>query len=133
MAISARDKIGTFKGIPVYETTVVEYVNKKYYETNECMFLIDKDLIYKNELFGKYDGYAVELYDPHERAVFYTIPIEKPKSEAVSKTETEIAAAVEETTARVLDVEETLKGVYDTDYFSGMIDVDAFLKSALES
>ena len=98
------------------------------------MFIIDKDLIYKNELFGKYDGLcSVELYDPHERAVFYTIPIEKPKCEVVSKTEIENAAAVKETTARVLSVEETLKGVYDTDYFSSMTDIDAFLKNALES
>ena len=124
------DKIGTYKGTPVYETTVVEYVNKKYYERNDCMFIIDKDLIYKNELFGKYDGWCgVELYEPHERATFYTISKEKPKREVVSKTETENAAAVEETTA---SVEETLKGVYDTDYFSGMTDIDAFLKNALE-
>jgi hypothetical protein len=42
-------------------------------------------LIYKNEVFGRFDGNVVKELDPHERSIFYT-PITyqvKPKVEYI--------------------------------------------------
>ena len=50
------DLVGKFKGIPVYKSNMVDYVNNRRYYDEDNMFLIDGELIYKNEIFAKYDG-----------------------------------------------------------------------------
>lgn len=50
------DIIGKYRGIKVYKVTLPEYVNGRLYKDEENMYLIDGELIYKNEIFAKYDG-----------------------------------------------------------------------------
>ena len=134
------DIVGKFKGIKVYRVTLPEYVNGRLYKDEENMYLIDGELIYKNEIFAKYDGNYVTEYDPHQRATYYTIPainrgVEFTSSigtadrdtNSNSETETEYTAPVSDFQPE--DVEATLAGVYETDYFSSMMDIDAFLKA----
>ena len=139
------DIIGKYRGIKVYKVTLPEYVNGRLYKDEENMYLIDGELIYKNEIFAKYDGNYVTEYDPHQRATYYTIPAIKvsnrgveftssigtadgdTNSETETETETEYTAPVSD--FKPEDVEATLAGVYETDYFSSMTDIDAFLKS----
>ena len=140
------DKIGKYNGIMVYEVSLPEYVNGRLYKDEENMYLIDGELIYKNEILAKYDGNYVTEYDHHKRATYYTIPkITVPTVEAKVVTDNRGVRYVEyetnlpdpvgnsksETapTSESKDVEATLAGVYETDYFSGMMDIDAFLKS----
>ena len=142
------DIVGKFKGIPVYKSNMVDYVNNRHYYDQENMYLIDGELIYKNEIFAKYDGKYVTEYDLHERATYYTVPAirgvestssigtEKGDTNSKSETKTEDAVVssdfqpedVDTTLAGVYD-SEAIKGVYETDYFSLMTDIDAFLKS----
>lgn len=133
------DLVGKFKGIPVYKSNMVDYVNNRHYYDEDNIFLIDGELIYKNEIFAKYDGNYVTEYDPHQRAEYYTIPAIKVSNRGVeftssigtddgdSYSETEYTAPVSE--FKPEDVEATLSGVYETDYFSSMTDIDAFLKA----
>ena len=137
------DLVGKFKGIPVYKSNMVDYVNNRHYYDEDNIFLIDGELIYKNEIFAKYDGNYVTEYDPHERAEYYTIPAIKVSNRGVEftssigaedavassnyETETEYTAPV--SNFQPEDVEATLSGVYETDYFSSMTDIDAFLKA----
>lgn len=142
--------IGKYKGIKVYGVSLPEYVNGRLYKDEENMYIIDGELIYKNEIFAKYDGNYVTEYDPHERAVYYTIPkittatieakvVADGKGVKYVEYETNLPDPVGisknemKTSTENLDVEATLAGVYDTDYFSLMTDIDAFLKSNLES
>ena len=142
--------MGKFQGINVYRVTLPEYVNGRLYKDEDNIYLIDGELIYKNEIFAKYDGNYVTEYDPHERAKYYTIPkittatveakmmadgkgvryveyeTNLPDPVGISKNEMKNSFEPE-------DVETTLAGVYDRDYFSEMTDIDAFLKSNLES
>ena len=147
------DLVGKFKGIPVYKSNMVEYViNRRYYDEDN-MFLINGELIYKNEIFAKYDGNYVTEYDPHQRAPYYTVPkfgagtdpipaikvrtSEDPSTSSIgtadgdtnSETETETPEVGTTSDFKPEDVEATLAGVYETDYFSSMTDIDAFLKS----
>ena len=140
---TAEGIIGKYKRIMVYKVTLPEYVNGRLYKDEENMYLIDGELIYKNEIFAKYDGNYVTEYDPHERATYYTIPAIKIEDRGVEfttslsseKSDINLKSEIEsEDTAPVSnfqpeDVEATLAGVYETDYFSSMIDIDAFLKS----
>ena len=89
-------------------------------------------------------------YDPHKKRTFYIVPTFTVNNKSLSKEgydtangklEPEISStsgnetktkSVEETLAGVFD-SSAIEGVYETDYFSGMIDVDAFLKNALEN
>ena len=137
------DLVGKFKGIPVYKSNMVDYVNNRHYYDEDNIFLIDGELIYKNEIFAKYDGNYVTEYDPHQRAEYYTIPAIKVSNRGVEFTssigatdgdtnsnyETETEDAVASSNFQPEDVEATLAGVYETDYFSSMTDIDAFLKS----
>lgn len=140
------DLVGKFKGIPVYKSNIVDYVNNRHYYDEDNIFLIDGELIYKNEVFAKYDGNYVTEYDPHKRATYYTIPkitattveakvvtdgkgvryveyeTNLPDPVGISKDETKTPFKPE-------DVEATLVGVYETDYFSSMTDIDAFLEA----
>lgn len=137
------DLVGKFKGIPVYKSNMVDYVNNRHYYDEDNIFLIDGELIYKNEIFAKYDGNYVTEYDPHQRATYYTIPAIKVDKRGVefissigtddgdsySETETKTEYAAPVSDFKPEDVEATLAGVYETDYFSSMTDIDAFLKA----
>ena len=139
-----KDIVGKYKGTKVYRVTLPEYVNGRLYKDEENMYLIDGELIYKNEIFAKYDGNYVTEYDPHERATYYTIPAIKVDKRGVEFTssigtaeEGNVSNSETKTSTEKLDVDATLagvfdseaiKGVYETDYFSGMLDIDAFLK-----
>ena len=147
------DIVGKFKGIKVYRVTLPEYVNGRLYKDEENMYLIDGELIYKNEIFAKYDGNYVTEYDPHKRATYYTVPklgagtdpipaikvdkrgveftssIGTADGDTNSETETKTEYTAPVSNFQPEDVEATLAGVYETDYFSSMTDIDAFLKS----
>ena len=137
------DLIGKYKGIKVYRVTLPEYVNNRLYKDEENMYLIDGELIYKNEIFAKYDGNYVTEYDPHQRATYYTIPAikvrtpEEPSTSSIgtadgdtnSETETETPEVGTTSDFKPEDVTDVLTSVYETDYFSSMTDIDAFLKS----
>lgn len=141
--LTAEGIIGRYKGTPVYKVTLPEYVNSRLYKDEIRMFLIDGELIYKNEIFAKYDGNYVTEYDPHERATYYTVPAikvrtpEEPSTSSIGtekgdsnlKSETKTSEVGMTSEFQPEDVEATLAGVYDRDYFSGMTDIDAFLKS----
>ena len=144
--------IGKYQGKEVYKVTLSEYVNNRYYKNKYYVFLIDGELIYNNEAFASYDGNYVSLYDPHKKRTFYTVPTFTANNKSLSKEgydtadgnfeskdskETSSTSGTETKTKTEItpskSVEETIEGVYETDYFSGMTDVDAFLKNALEN
>ena len=149
------DIVGKYKGIKVYKVTFPEYVNSRLYKNKDNIYLIAGELIYNNEAFASYNGNYVSDYDPHKKRTFYTVPtftvnkegydtangkLEPKGFEKISftsgnetKTKTEITPpkSVEETLAGVFD-SSAIEGVYDTDYFSDMIDIDAFLKANSE-
>lgn len=149
--------IGEYQGKEVYKVTLSEYVNNRYYKDKYYVFLIDGELIYNNEVFASYDGNYVSVYDPHKKRTFYTVPTftanggigNKPFNEegydtvnGNSETKTSSTSGIETKTETEpsKSVEETLAGVFDTDYFSGMTDAvasataiaDAFLKTNFE-
>ena len=149
--MSAGGIIGKFQGKKVFKATIPEYVNSRLYKNEDYIFLVDGELIYNNEAFASYDGNYVSVYDPHKKRIFYTVPTFtvsggignnslskegydtadgnfEPKTSSTSGTKTK----TETETMSPKSVEETLAGVFDTDYFSGMTDVDAFLKTNLE-
>lgn len=133
------DLVGKFKGIPVYKSNMVDYVNNRRYYDEDNMFLINGELIYKNEIFAKYDGNYVSELDAHLRSTFYTVPairgvkstssIGTEKGDTNSKSETKTEDAVASSEFKPEDVTDVLTSVYDRDYFSNMTDIDAFLKS----
>lgn len=131
--------IGKYQGKEVYKVTLSEYVNNRYYKDKYYVFLIDGELIYNNEAFASYDGNYVSLYDPHKKRTFYTVPTFTVNKEWYdtangnfdSKDSKEISSTSGNET-KTKSVEETLAGVYETDYFSDMINIDAFLKMNLE-
>ena len=129
------DIVGKYKGIKVYRVTLPEYVNGRLYKDEDNMYLIDGDIIYKNEIFAKYDGTYVSELDAHLRKEYYTVPAIKIESRGVDFTsslgteEGDMVSNSEMKASGASAVEETLAGVYETDYFSSMIDIDAFLKS----
>ena len=149
---TAEGIIGTYKGIMVYRVTLPEYVNGRLYKDEENMYLINGDIIYKNEIFAKYDGKYVEEYDAHERAIYYTVPkfgagtdpipafkvngrgveftssLGADEGDNNSNSETKTPEVGTTSDFKPEDVEATLAGVYETDYFSSMTDIDAFLK-----
>jgi hypothetical protein len=135
-----KDIVGKYKGIKVYRVTLPEYVNGRLYKDEDNIYLINGELIYKNEIFAKYDGNYVTEYDPRQRAKYYTIPainrgvefsssIGAEDAVASSNSETKTEDAVASSNFQPEDVEATLVGVYETDYFSSMTDIDAFLKA----
>ena len=146
--------IGKYQGREVYKVTLSEYVNGRYYKDKYYVFLIDGELIYNNEAFASYDGNYVSVYDSHKKRTFYTVPtftvsggignknlskegydtangnFESKDSEETSSTsgnETEI----EDILGAVFNGD-ALAATYETDYFSDMIDIDAFLKANSE-
>lgn len=143
--------IGKYQGREVYKVTLSEYVNRRYYKDKYYVFLIDGELIYNNEAFASYDGNYVSVYDSHKKRTFYTVPTftvsggigNKPLNEEGYDTangnfeskdskENSSTSGNETKTEPSKSVEETIEGVYETDYFSDMIDIDAFLKANSE-
>ena len=142
--------IGKYQGKEVYKVTLSEYINNRYYKDKYYVFLINGELIYNNEAFASYDGNYVTNYDYGKKRTFYKIPFTvnggignkplneegydtadgnlEPKIPSTSGNETKTKVETEPPKS----VEETLAGVYETDYFSGMTDVDAFLKTNSE-
>lgn len=130
--ITAEGIVGKYKGIKVYRVTLPEYVNGRLYKDEDNMFLIDGELIYKNEIFAKYDGKYVSELDAHLRSEYYTVPAIKIESRGIEFTSsigTADGGSVSKNETKT--VEETLAGVYEIDYFSSMTDINAFLKSEL--
>lgn len=122
------DIVGKYRGIKVYKVTLPEYVNGRLHKDEENMYLIDGELIYKNEIFAKYDGNYVSVYDSHKKRTFYTVPIFTANNKSLSKegydtangnSEPEISSTFGIET-KTKGVEETFAGVFDTDYFSGI-------------
>lgn len=135
------DLVGKFKGTPVYKSNIVDYVNNRRYYDEDNMFLINGELIYKNEIFAKYDGNYVTEYDPHQRAEYYTISDKFKRAisnynadndrdtENKEKNETENLFSTGNFEFKTVD--EILAGSLGseaTNYFSSMTDIDAFLK-----
>lgn len=113
---SVRGLFGKFNGIKVYETNLPSYVGNKYYDDEVNMYLIDDDLIYKNQIIGHWDGSMVHEWDPHKRTVFYrkTVtkdPEVKPTEVIVEPTYYEaVEVAGSQPTASAEDI---LAGVYE--------------------
>ena len=140
------DIVGKYKGIKVYKVTFPEYVNSRLYKNKDNIYLIDGELIYNNKAFASYNGNYVSDYDPHKKRTFYTVPtftvsggIGKEGYDTANgnfkskdSKENSSTSGNETKTEPFKSVEETIEGVYETDYFSGMTDVDAFLKTNLE-
>ena len=132
--------VGTYKSKRVYRVTLPEYVNGRLYKDEENIYLINGELIYKNEIFAKLDGNYVTEYDPNERATFYTVPKSGAGTDPIPaiKVEdrgTKVSFSTGTAEGDIVsnfqpeDVTDVLTSVYEIDYFSGMTDIDAFLKS----
>ena len=143
-----RDIIGKYSGRKVYKTNTTDYINKRLYNNEEDIFLINREMIYKNEVFATYDGTYVKELDYNQKYEFYRKPepatveakvVTDGKGLRYVEYETNLSVPVGnsknevKTSTEKVDVEATIAGVYDTDYFSGMMDIDAFLTNALES
>ena len=130
------DIIGKYRGLKVYKVTLPEYVPGRLYKDEENIYLIDGELIYKNEIFAKYDGNYVTEYDPHERATYYTIPDNFKRAisnyrDTVNKEKNETENLFSTGNFEFKTVDEILAGSLGseaTNYFSSMTDIDAFLK-----
>lgn len=140
------DIVGKYKGIKVYKVTFPEYVNSRLYKNKDNIYLIDGELIYNNEAFASYNGNYVSDYDPHKKRTFYIVPTFTVSNKSLSKEGYDTAndkldsKDSKETSSTSGDfefktVDEILSdsfGSFATENFSGMTDVDAFLKTNLE-
>ena len=112
---------GRYNGKNVYQVQLPLYVRNKYYDDEVDMYLIDGDLIYKNQIIGHWDGNMVHEWDPHERTVFYRNTVKKEpetKESEVKPTEVFVEPtyyqAVEVAGSQpVASVEDILAGVYE--------------------
>ena len=124
--------MGKFEGIRVYKTTLPEYVNMRLYKDEENIYVIDDDMIYKNEIFAKWDGNYVTELDPHERAVYYTIPKEYRGTQTATNSSSGKAAMKEKNETKKetepVKLDDILTGVYEINYANLFADVDMFLK-----
>ena len=99
-------------------------------------------MIYKNEIFAKYDGNYVTEYDLHKRATYYTIPAVKVESRGVeftssigadkgdsnSNSETKPSETVPVSDFEFKTVDEILDSSFGS-FAIEMTDIDAFLKA----
>ena len=69
-----RDIIGKYRSRKVYRTNTTDYINKGLYNNEEDIFLINREMIYKNEVFATYDGTYVKELDYNQKYEFYRIP-----------------------------------------------------------
>lgn len=138
--------VGKYQGKKVYKVTLPEYVNSRYYRDTDYIFLIDGELIYNNEAFASYDGNYVTNYDYGKKRIFYEIPTFTASGSIGNDTangnfESKDSKETSSTSGNETEIEDILGAVfngdalaatYETDYFSGMIDIEAFLKANLE-
>ena len=115
---------GRYTGRNVYKVELPSYVGNRYYDDEVDMYLINGDLIYKNQIIGHWDGNVVHEYDPHERSTFYTKTVKKDPEvkssevHVVTKPVEEIieptyCQAVETTSSQsAASAEDILAGVY---------------------
>ena len=132
------DLVGKFKGIPVYKSNMVDYVNNRRYYDEDNMFLINGELIYKNEIFAKYDGNYVSELDAHLRREFYTIPDNFKRAisnynadndrDTVNKEKNETENLFSTGNFEFKTVDEILDSSFGS-FATEMTDIDAFLKS----
>lgn len=99
--------VGKINGDYVFVTTKAEYINKKYYDRNDCYFLIYDDnnfIVFHNRLHGRVHGDGIyDEYNIVQREIYYTLNDEvketndKPEvsdskaAEPHSKVEVEVA------------------------------------------
>ena len=69
-----KDIIGKYRSRKVYRTNITDYINKRLYNNEEDIFLINREMIYKNEVFATYDGTYVTELDYNQKYEFYRIP-----------------------------------------------------------
>lgn len=69
-------RIGKYNSIDCYKITRDEYIKERFYKNKEVIFIIDKDMIYKNVVIGTYDGKYVNDYDRHKQYTYYVEPKE---------------------------------------------------------
>ena len=139
--MSAGGIIGKFQGKKVFKVTFPEYVNSRLYKNEDYIFLVDGELVYNNEAFASYDGNYVSVYDTHKKRIFYEVPtftVNKSPSKEVPDTangESEPKTSSTSGDFEFKTVDEILSdsfGSFATENFSGMMDVDAFLKANSE-
>ena len=145
-----KDIIGKFNGRKVYKTNTTDYINKRLYNNEEDIFIINREMIYKNEVFATYDGTYVEELDYNQRYEFYRIPepatIEAkvmvdgkgvryveyetnlPDPVGNLKNETKIPETVPASDFEFKTVDEILDSSFGS-FATEMTDIDAFLKS----
>jgi hypothetical protein len=107
---------GRYRGKNVYTVELPTYVGNKFYDDEVDMYLIRGDLIYKNQIIGRWDGKMVHEWDPHERSVFYKKTVKKEPE--IKPTEV-FVEPTHHKTVEVADsqpaasVEDILAGVYE--------------------
>ncbi len=107
------DHYGIYQGISVYKTDTTSYVNNKSYEDTNNMYLIGNDLIYKNEIYGYFNGETVKEIDPHKRTKFYTKTTQPVKRKAKRTEPTySFEEHVETPVCEAKTAEDILAGVY---------------------
>lgn len=107
---------GRYNGKNVYQVALPSYVSNKYYDDEVDMYLIGGDLIYKNQIIGRYDGEMVHEWDPHERTIFYRNTVKKepevkPTEVFVEPTYYKTAEVAE--SQLTASAEDILAGVYE--------------------
>lgn len=69
--------VGKINGDYVFVTTKAEYINKKYYDRNDCYFLIYDDnnfIVFHNRLHGRVHGDGIyDEYNIVQREIYYTL------------------------------------------------------------
>ena len=89
------------------------YIGNEYFADEQDMYLIGRDLIYKNQIIASWDGYMVHEYDPNERSTFYIDTVKKDpevKSPDVYVVAKPVEAFIESQSAA--SAEDILAGVY---------------------
>ena len=124
MAINGNGYVGVFKGVNVYRVSPVQYIYKKLYNDDSCIYAIeDKNILIRgNIVFATLgvEGRVIEL-EPHQRYKFYNPVIKQElKGEEVFVIDKkdiviEVPEIVKETGIELepqLTVDDLLEGVY---------------------
>lgn len=116
-------RIGKYNGIDCYKITREEYIKERFYKNNEVIFIIDKDMVYKNVVIGTYDGEYVNDYDRHRQYTYYEEPIGVATTYRADGTVDEMQVYdVSWNLNSEMEVDKILRGVYDKDgYISKML------------
>lgn len=106
---------GRFEGTNVYKIDLQTYIKYEYYLDDEDMYLINDDLIYKNQIIGRWDGKHVHEWSPRERTTFYDYNFkeEEPVVEYIAETDEPVVnVEINLETIEAASAEELLAGVY---------------------